>query len=70
MSSSTSQPQRPGLRQLRSSSAAQAFSGIRTKQTLAPSSNITRRTKTQVDAPASTKTYKTNGSETSQDKKG
>ena len=37
--------QTPGLRQLRSSSAAQAFSGVRTKATLAPSSTIIRRTK-------------------------
>ena len=37
--------QRPGLRQLRSSSAAQALSGVRTKATLAPSSTIIRRTK-------------------------
>ena len=64
------QQQRPGLRQLRSTTAAQAFSGIRTKQTLAPSSNVTRRTKIQSDVPASTKNGTSKGSDTSTDKKG
>ena len=64
------QQQRPGLRQLRSTSAAQAFSGIRTKQTLAPSSNATRRTKIQSDVPASIKNDASKGSDTSTDKKG
>ena len=41
--------QRPGLRQIRSSAAVQALSGVRTKATLAPSSTVTRRTKTQHD---------------------
>ena len=64
------QHQRPGLRQLRSTTAAQAFSGIRTKQTLAPSSNVTRRTKVQSDVPTSTENGASKGLDTSADKKG
>ena len=66
----TLQQQRPGLRQLRSTSAAQAFSGIRTKQTLAPSSNITKRTKTSSHVQETTKNGISKDSDTSTDKKG
>ena len=64
------QSQRPGLRQIRSSTAAQAFSDVRIKQTLAPSSTITRRTKTQSDVPTSAKNGVSKSSEESTSTKG
>ena len=67
---SSLQSQRPGLRQIRSSTAAQAFSDVRIKQTLAPSSTITRRTKIQSDVTDSTKNGALKSSEASTNTKG
>ena len=62
---------RPGLRQLRSSNAASAFSGVRTKATLAPSSTVIRKTKVLPDGHTKGScTSKTEEQSTQNEKKG
>ena len=50
------------LRELRSSKAASAYSGVKTKATLAPSSTVVRRIKTKQEVPKNDE-LSTNGAE-------